>query len=847
MEPAKARARISKLKSGTAAPTEAKAKGPSVDQQEFVAIFTEYEEALETSNLLDYDDLLLRCVELLKRFPECVSNIQAVLIDEFQDTNHVQYELMSLFAQHRDPKTPDHKIPSITIVGDPDQSIYSFRSAEIKNLRKMTTQYPGTHVVILEENYRSSGSILQSALEVIEQDESRPEKKLLPTHCIGERPVLRTLSTPHKEADWLVGEIRRCEALNAGLLKYSDFAVLLRSASLSRHIESALGKAGIPYRMVGGHKFFDRVEVKLVLDYLRVIGHPEHNDALARIINVPPRKIGETAMKTLFDEADRKKIPLWTHLLDVCQGRSSSKISAQAERSLSTLIKIILTSRTKLAEADETGFTIPDLMEYFMERLSLKKYLEDKYQKEGRWANVEELLTLARDASASLEAEAEADALAPIDGVNQDQPSGLQDLLTRFLANVALSTEAQDTKGGTETPNQVTLSTIHAAKGLEWPVVFIPGAFQGSIPHSRAEDTDEERRLLYVGMTRAKALLYLSRPKKNSNREDTTLSPFLSAPNMSRFFAPRGPSFTLSTLRDLSRILHRPCPAPSAFHAVIEAAIRDADFHVEDDRFPEDPDERPQEDTSYVDYDKETPYPPGKRARLSHAPPTTSATGFRSASSTIFSAGTYSNTALGFTSARTAMAELEAAAQTAEPPPEPRDKARTTGKKRQISGQGTLGEFFKPKSTAAKPAATNPVSNPATLPPKAARMPNLPARIPNAALASILQPTGIPPSLAQRQPRKTPMRTPSWAAKPLPPADENAAPPPEPDGEAEPLVATSFHTTTFQAATLHTTTMVQLTGTGVGVGRRALGLRSSGAGAGGGALNRPFKPPGRAG
>ena len=218
MEPAKARSRISRRKSGA---TIARTNGAKMDteQQEFEIIFSAYEQALQSSNLLDYDDLLLRCVDLLKRFPECVSNIEAVLIDEFQDTNHVQYELMTLLAQHRKAKHGE-RIPSITIVGDPDQSIYSFRSAEIKNLARMKERYRDTVVVHLEENYRSSGSILQSALEVIEQDETRPAKALLPTHTVGQRPVLRTLSSAATEAAWLVEELQRSFHLNCGLFTY---------------------------------------------------------------------------------------------------------------------------------------------------------------------------------------------------------------------------------------------------------------------------------------------------------------------------------------------------------------------------------------------------------------------------------------------------------------------------------------------------------------------------------------------------------------------------------------------------------------------------------------------------
>lgn len=221
---------------------ERKSGAKSVEAQEFETCYLEYEEALRRSNLLDYDDLLLRCVDLLRQHPSCVSNVEAVLIDEFQDTNIVQFDLMRLFASHR---------KRITIVGDPDQSIYRFRAAEIKNYKRLLHQYPDTITIALEENYRSSGAILLTALNVIEQDGSRVKKSLLATHTVGTRPVLRKLYDAHMEAEWIVSEVLRVKGLTGNLLDLNDFAILIRSSALSRLIESALGKAGIAYRMVG--------------------------------------------------------------------------------------------------------------------------------------------------------------------------------------------------------------------------------------------------------------------------------------------------------------------------------------------------------------------------------------------------------------------------------------------------------------------------------------------------------------------------------------------------------------------------------------------------------------------
>lgn len=215
---------------------------PSLRDAELQRVFDEYDAHMKRSNLLDYDDLLVRGVELLQNHPSCVRNVQAVLVDEYQDTNGIQYELTKLFASARN---------RITVVGDPDQSIYGWRSAEIKNLERLYAQYPGTATVPLEENYRSSRAILEASLEIIQQDEKRFKKVLKATHHTGTRPVFRTLESAQAEGTWIVVEIQRSIAMAGGMLKHDDIAILLRSAFLSRHIESALGKGGIPYQMIG--------------------------------------------------------------------------------------------------------------------------------------------------------------------------------------------------------------------------------------------------------------------------------------------------------------------------------------------------------------------------------------------------------------------------------------------------------------------------------------------------------------------------------------------------------------------------------------------------------------------
>ncbi|MCJ1391003.1 hypothetical protein MMC18_003864 [Xylographa bjoerkii] len=586
IDPKAARSRISSSKAKGIRHTDlsnAILKRMNVDQQEFITVFEAYESHLAISNLLDYDDLLLRCVDLLRQHPHCVSNVEVVLIDEFQDTNVVQFELMRLFAS---------RCNRITTVGDPDQSIYGWRSAEIKNLKRMQEDYPDTLVVHLEDNYRSSGAILLAALEVIQQDNSRPAKPLLPTHRPGTLPVLRKLPSAAIEATWIVTEIQRSIALTGNVLRYADFSVLLRSASLSRVIESAMGKVGVPYRMVGGQRFFDRVEVKVLLDYLRVISQPDNSDALARVINVPSRRIGDVTIRGLLEEAAAGGLTLWTLIQEIVQGRRRSKtrIAKTAEQGLGNFVNIILVARNKITDT-QTPHWPHQMLQFIMNKLDYKEFLDKTHPEdhEARWANVEELLAQASECPVSedpfpMDVNEAEDALPNIEGLEQESGNQAEEALDRFLANVALSTELQKEdehahQSGSQ--DRVIISTIHAAKGLEWPVVFIPSAYEGSIPHSRAEDADEERRLLYVAMTRAQALLYMSCPIKNSMREETTLSPFLAAKKVARLITDQGPSFQFGTTQDICRILHRDCPSEGLLLAGMKRAS-----NLEDDLWP---------------------------------------------------------------------------------------------------------------------------------------------------------------------------------------------------------------------------------------------------------------------
>ena len=843
LEPAKARSRISRHKS-TSRP-KVKPTKIDIEQQEFEDLFGKYENTLRESNLLDYDDLLLRCVELLQRYPECVNNVQAVLIDEFQDTNTVQYELMRLFPQQNLSKSNSKKNTSITIVGDPDQSIYSFRSAEIENLNKMTREYPDTHVVILEDNYRSSGSILTSALEVIEQDSSRPAKRMMSTHCPGEMPVLRKLPSSGIEAFWIVLEIQRLVKMTKNLINYSDFAVLLRTASLSRQIEAALGKAGIPYRMVGGSKFFDRIEVRILLDYLRVVSQPNHTDAVVRTINVPSRKIGETTVKALLEEAEGKHWTLWKLVLSMARGqyRPMCKISTQAQKGIDAFVNVVLTTQEKLAAPQSANITIVDLLQHIMQKLSFESHIRQTYPEEfeNRWDNVQELFIQASAASAGTMngMDLESDSLVAVEGISQQDYSSAEGSLTRFLANVALSSEVEKGSDG-EAVQQLTISTIHAAKGLEWPVVFIPAVYQGSIPHSRAEDTDEERRLLYVGMTRAQSLLYLSWPKKSSAGEETKPSPFVSERRMSRFFAYHGSPMTFSVAQDIARILGRVCPSPSELQEAATTVER-----TEDDGWLDE--DESHQSASFNGFAADSGYSYSKRQKVSHS----SAGGEFLGTSELVGKSSYSitNTTIptGFITASTRKQELDVLEKNARVDAltnevnrlDSKPTAQKSSNKRPQQGQGSILSFF------AKPAQQMSNSQPVSKNVDAATRncdlqrcislaeplsripnPNTTTRPPPPISSNFtshklrVMPSASRPRPVSREENGTPKRYILLSSSPTKPEDDaqvrgDSKDLQEPDDKLE---------TARPASTLHTTTMMMQR---QGPQRRTLGVRRS--------------------
>ncbi|KAJ4477215.1 P-loop containing nucleoside triphosphate hydrolase protein [Lentinula aciculospora] len=472
-------------------------------------IYDNYEKTLRKNNGLDFDDLLLFGVKLFVVNPDAVKWCQHVLVDEFQDTNVTQYDLMRAIAHAR----------CVTVVGDPDQSIYGWRSAEVGNLARMQKDFATTKQIFLEENFRSTASILKTSLAIVAQDKTRIQKSLHTSHPVGPIPVLRSFLSEQMEASFLAGEIKRIVAHMGGVLHWGDFVVLLRFNALSRTIESALQKEGIPSRVLGGHKFFERLEIKDLLAYLQMVDNPQFVPAFMRAINTPARGMGEKSVSELLARADASKLSL-VDLVERIHNGTTPDIKPAVKRKIGTFVSAIRVLKTMAAENAQPSDLIRRLVELIDYEDHLRKTQPDW---ESRWENVQELITFASDVQSDLQ-----DSIA-IESSDTETPRDTP--LRLFLQASMLSSEGdqQNKEGDNE---KVTISTCHAAKGLEWPVVMVPAVEQGTFPFYRTDDVEEERRLLYVACTRAQSLLYLSYATQRKVAGETKtrdLSPFVSS------------------------------------------------------------------------------------------------------------------------------------------------------------------------------------------------------------------------------------------------------------------------------------------------------------------------------
>jgi len=457
--------------------------------------YERYQQLLAGNNALDFDDLIVRTVQLLRDDEHTRRKYQDrflhVLVDEFQDTNVAQYELARLFAAFHG---------NICVVGDPDQSIYSWRSADIRNILNFERDFPNARIVLLEQNYRSTQNILDAAHAVISGNQQRKEKSLWTERGAGEPICVYEAYDEQEEAQFVADEI-------AGLLRSGhdprDFAVMYRTNAQSRAIEEALIRAGVRYQIVGGTRFYERREVKDVLAYLRLVHNPYDVVSFARVVNVPGRGIGDKTMEQLERWAGRLGLPLYTALQVLAAQLAGHREHEAARlephplgtRQANALVSFLelLDDLIDVAAKNNLSTLIDGLLERTSYRAWLFSSAEDEQEAEERWANVEELRNVAGDY----------DGLAVGHG------------LVSFLEDVALISDADTIDDSEDHGGRVTLITLHSAKGLEYPVVFMIAMEEGVLPHIRSfEDPaqmEEERRLAYVGMTRAKTRLYLLR------------------------------------------------------------------------------------------------------------------------------------------------------------------------------------------------------------------------------------------------------------------------------------------------------------------------------------------------
>jgi len=436
-------------------------------------VYERYDGYLAANDGLDFDDLILRAVRLLDGVPEVRERYQQrfrhVLVDEYQDTNHAQYVLIKLLAgRHR----------NLCVVGDDDQSIYGWRGADVRNILSFETDYPDARVIKLEQNYRSTQTILDVAHQVIQENPHRAAKRLWTENARGDKVMVAQFYDEQEEAQTVAAEV--LALVNRGQAALADIAVLYRTNAQSRAVEEVFVRRGIPYKLVGGLKFYERREVKDVLAYLRLIANPKDGASFARVVNVPRRKIGDKTLAALEGYAALRQLALWDALEDV------EAIPGIAPAAVHALVgfRSLLEELAALSQERPPG----ELLDEVVERSGYRTLVKDgSPEGEERWANVLELRGLASEYSG----------LPPQEG------------LQAFLEDAALNSDV-DTLD--ERAMGVTLITLHMVKGLEFPVVFLIGMEDGLFPHQRAFDSpaalEEERRLCYVGITRAKRRLY---------------------------------------------------------------------------------------------------------------------------------------------------------------------------------------------------------------------------------------------------------------------------------------------------------------------------------------------------
>ncbi len=517
---------ISNLKNELIGPEQAAAEASEAadDLARVIAeVYAEYQRRLRAANALDFDDLIGETVAVLQAFPQIAQyyrrRFRHILVDEYQDTNHAQYVLVRELVGVGAPDTDTVPPAELCVVGDADQSIYAFRGATIRNIEDFERDFPDATTILLEQNYRSTQTILNAANSVIARNTGRREKRLWTDSGQGELIVGYVADNEHDEARFVAQEIDSLSD-SVGDFSYNDVAVFYRTNNSSRAIEEVFIRAGIPYKVVGGVRFYERREIRDIVAYLRVLDNPGDSVSMRRILNTPRRGIGDRAEACVAVHAENTGLNFNDALVAAAEGRVPM-LNTRAEKAIAGFVGLLDELRGMLD--GELG----ELVEAVLDRTGYRAELESSSDPQdlARLDNLNELVSVAHEFSIDL---ANARALAGEDGaepVDEDIPD--TGVLAAFLERVSLVADADDIPE--HGAGVVTMMTLHTAKGLEFPVVFVTGWEDGMFPHMRAlgdpVELSEERRLAYVGITRARQRLYLSRAKVRSSWGQPMLNP----------------------------------------------------------------------------------------------------------------------------------------------------------------------------------------------------------------------------------------------------------------------------------------------------------------------------------
>jgi len=511
---------ISNLKNELIGPEQAAYDASNADEdlpRIIAEVFAEYQRRLRAANALDFDDLIGETVAVLQAFPQIAQyyrrRFRHILVDEYQDTNHAQYVLVRELVGR---ETEDGVAPAeLCVVGDADQSIYAFRGATIRNIEDFERDFPNATTILLEQNYRSTQNILTAANSVISRNAGRREKRLWTDAGEGELIVGFVADNEHDEARFVAEEI---DALaDKGEITYNDVAVFYRTNNSSRALEEVFIRAGIPYKVVGGVRFYERREIRDIVAYLRVLDNPGDSVSMRRILNTPRRGIGDRAEACVAVYAENTGLSFNDALQAAAEGKVPM-LNTRSEKCIASFVELVDDLRGRLD--GELG----ELVDAVLDRTGYRTELESSSDPQdlARLDNLNELVSVAHEFSTDL---ANAQALGEVDPQDEDVPD--TSVLAQFLERVSLVADAD------ELPEHgagvVTMMTLHTAKGLEFPVVFVTGWEDGMFPHMRAlgdpTELSEERRLAYVGITRARQRLYVSRARVRSSWGQPMLNP----------------------------------------------------------------------------------------------------------------------------------------------------------------------------------------------------------------------------------------------------------------------------------------------------------------------------------